>query len=262
MVIYADVLFVVNFFITYLLLKLTNLLLKESTGVVRLLSAAAFGGLYSQVIFIDELNVLVTAIGKIIASMIIVLISFKFKRITKYLKAVCIFYFSNMIFLGIIIAIILLFKPNGIALKNSVVYFDLSAKVLIVSAAVAYLISVLIIKLYNKTIASSELYRLSVSKNGNTYNLYAFVDSGNKLKEPFSDYPVIIADKNKICNCTERVIPYNTVGGEGVLNAFKPDKLVVSNGKDSFETNRVYIALSQIDDSDFSAIINPEILNI
>ena len=103
-----------------------------------------------------------------------------------------------MIFLGIIITIILLFKPNGIALKNSVVYFDLSAKVLIVSAAVAYLISVLIIKLYNKTIASSELYRLSVSKNGNTYNLYAFVDSGNKLKEPFSDYPVIIADKNKI----------------------------------------------------------------
>ena len=92
--------------------------------------------------------------------------------------------------------------------------------------------------------------------------MFAFLDSGNKLTEPFSNYPVIIVDQDKIRFDTERLIPYNTVGGEGVLNAFKPDKIIVSNGKKSFESDRVYIAMSNVDSKDFSAILNPQLLNI
>lgn len=57
------------------------------------------------------------------------------------------------------------------------------------------------------------------------------------------------------CN---RVIPVTTVGGEGVLYAFKPDKVTVqtSNGKSLL--GNVYIALSHnMKKGEYKGIINP-----
>lgn len=237
-------------------------MIKQDTKIYRLLLGAAFGGLYSLVILFDSLNFLISFFGKAAAALLIVLITFGFKRLYLYIKATLIFLFSNMLFLGIILAVRMAYKPDGIVLHNNTVYFDISAKVLLFSALLAYLISTAIIKLHNHTIAKKEIFSLTVYKNDEKIHMYAFLDSGNKLKEPFSNYPVIIADSNKLYFEEERIIPYNTVGGEGVLKAFKPDKIVISSGKKSYETSRVYIALSTVDSKDFSAILNPEILNI
>ena len=40
----------------------------------------------------------------------------------------------------------------------------------------------------------------------------------NKLKEPFSDYPVIIVDKSKIPEKCERLIPCQTVSGLSLIH--------------------------------------------
>ena len=159
-------------------------------------------------------------------------------------------------------AVQLLFSPDSIALHNGTVYFDISAKVLLFSAFAAYLISVAVIKIYNHTIEKRQIYSVTIKKNGRDTHLYALSDSGNKLKEPFSDFPVIVADKEKISYDAERVVPYNTGGGEGILQAFRPDKVVISNGQIAFEKDRVYISKSTVDSKEFSAVINPEILNI
>ncbi len=262
MVIYVDVLFVVNFFITYLLLLLTKLIVKENAKTPRLLAASFAGGAYALVILLDELNFFVTALGKIFASVIIVLIAFGFKRLLEFIKKLCVFYFSNMLLLGVILGIWLIFKPDGVAIHNDVLYFDIPAKILLISALAAYLAALLIVKIYNRTIGKNEIYSLTVIKDGQSYHMYAFADTGNKLKEPFSDYPVIVVDSSRISFDTERIIPFNSVGGEGMLKAFKPDRVIISAGKRSFETDKVYIAASTVHSKDFSAILNPEIINI
>ena len=53
MVIYVDVLFVVNFFITYLLLFATSFLAKSEMKQYRAIIASLAGGLYSLVIICD-----------------------------------------------------------------------------------------------------------------------------------------------------------------------------------------------------------------
>lgn len=262
MVIYVDVLFVVNFFITYLLLLLTKLLIKENPKTVRLLLASFIGGMYSLVIFIDGLHFMITAIGKIAASAVMILTAFGFKRLSAFLKTLGIFYFSNMILLGVVLAVWLVFKPQGIVINNDTVYFDIPAKTLLISALAAYLISLAAVKIYNRAVGGNEIYSLTVFKNGEEIHMYAFADTGNRLKEPFSDYPVIIADSSKISFDAERVIPFSSVGGEGTLKAFRPDKVIISSGKKSMETDRVYIAESSVESKDFSAILNPEIINI
>lgn len=262
LVIYVDVLFVINFFITYLLLLLTKRILKDNAPQARLVLGAFIGGAYSLVIIADELNILITVCGKILASALIVFAAFGRKRVTVFLKALLLFYFSNMLFLGIIAAIYMWAKPQGIALKNGNVYFDISAVMLLVCALFAYCASVAVIKIHNRITGKNEIYSLTVVKDGREYNFFAFADSGNKLREPFSDYPVIIVDRDKIKIKCERVIPYCTVGGDGMLEAFRPDKIIISSAGGKYETKDVYVALSKVESKEFSAILNTDLINI
>lgn len=261
MTLYVDILFIVNFFITYLLLLVTKLFMKTDVKAYRLIFSSALGGLYSLVILFDELNFFISAIGKLLISVLIVFISFGFVRLQRFLKAIGFFYLSNMVFLGVILGVWLLFKPNGVIIKNNCVYFDISARALLISALLAYLISFAAVKIYNRTIGKNEIYSLTIIKNNQEVHLFAFADTGNKLKEPFSNYPVIIVDNKKFQFEAERLIPFNTVGGDGVLNGFKPDNVIISSGKKMIKTDKVYIALSHIESKDFSAIINPELIN-
>lgn len=110
-------------------------------------------------------------------------------------------------------ALWLAFKPGGIVINNNAVYFNIPASVLLVLALAAYAVCIVIIRLYNYTVAKKEIYMLKILTGEREYKMYAFLDSGNRLVEPFSNYPVIIVDEGKIDFETERVIPYNTVGG-------------------------------------------------
>lgn len=262
MTIYVDVLFVLNFFITYLLLLFTSLFNRKSAVTSRFLISSAIGGLYSLVILTPRLNFLLTAVGKTAVSLLIVFVAFKFISVRLFAFNVLIFYFSNMLLLGIVMALWLLFKPDGIVINNNTVYFDIPAPALLFAGLFAYLAALLIIRIHNSSLSKKEIYSVTVYVKDEKIHLYAFADSGNKLKEPFSGSPVMIADESKMPFAASRVIPFSTVGGEGGLNAFKPDKIVIAYGKRKIETDRVYIAKSSINSSEYSAILNPEILKL
>lgn len=262
LVIYVDVLFVVNFFITYLLLLVTSLISKTEAAQLRLLFASTVGGLYSLVIICDKLNFLMSLFGKFGVSILLVFIAFSFRRFSIFIKNFLIFLFANMLFFGIISVVYIYLKPQGMAIKNGSVYFNISAKLLLFCAFLAYIITFIIIKICNRTLSKNEIYNLTVIKDNVSYHFFALCDSGNKLKEPFSDYPVIIVDKSKMSIECERVIPCQTVSGEGILKAFKPDKIILSNGKRKTEINKVYIALCDIDSKSYSAVIPNDLTDL
>lgn len=263
MVIYVDVLFIINFFITFFLLQLTAKLSKNEDKLWRIILGSLLGGVYSLVILADDLQFFLSIIGKLAAGALIVLVSFKLRGFKNYIKEVFIFFFANLMFVGIMIGTWMIFKPKGVVINNSTVYFNISAKLLLFSALFAYLLSIIIIRIYNNKIAKKELYQAVISKNNKEYKFFAFADSGNNLKEPFSNYPVIIADKKLFDGIeTERLIPYSTIGGEGVLNAFKPDKAVIITGRGQTELSNVYVALNDnLRKGEYGGILNPKILN-
>lgn len=262
-VIYVDVLFVVNFFITFLLLLLTAKLTKQKEKPLRLTAASALGGAYALIILAPRLPSAVLWLTKAAAALVLVLIAFGFCNLKKYLQSFLMFLFSNFVFLGIIAGGWMLLKPDSVVIKNSTVYFDISARALLIIALAAYLIAVVIIRLHDRRADKKEIYDVTVETHGKRVHLYAFADSGNNLVEPFSAYPVIIAKKSLFPDTeTQRVIPYETVGGEGMLTAFKPEKVVVASSGNQIEIENVYIALSdRIKNEDYSAILNPKIIS-
>ncbi len=265
-VIYVDVLYVINFFITFLLLLATARFTKKGRNTLRFIISSALGGAYSLIIIAD-VSELFSTVSKVIASAVIVLVAFRFTGVSSFFKTYIVFYVMNFLFLGVIYGLSLLLKTPYIQLARGTVYLDISARGLLLSAFFAYIVSSLVIRIYNRRLASGEVLDITVENDGKSVTLSALSDTGNKLREPFSDYPVIIADRALLNGVSDgkstRLIPASTVSGNSFMLSFKPDRVSVKTSRGNEEIENVYIALSDdMKSDDFSAVINPEILSV
>lgn len=289
-VIYVDLLLCINLFINYFILlsvvKILNLTLKR----FRLVLASSLGALYSFAIFLPQMNFFFSLLIKLIMSVSIVLLAFGHTKIRLFLKITACFYTINFLFAGIIFFIWYFISANGIFMKNGMMYFDISPLFLIGSTLVTYLA----MKILHIFIGQRELpvgfCTVYFEYKGCSVNLKAKIDTGNTLREPFSNTPIMVTNysevkemlkntelyklvKNKnIANSSDifmtdnlklRMVPYKTIMGEGLLPAFKVDKLIINYRGQTFEKCAfVAICKENIIDTSFSALINPDLLNL
>jgi len=266
-VIYADVLLIVNFFLTLLQLALTAKLIKHTLRTWRLVLASAAGALYALIIFADTLPEAVLALTRVLSAAVIVLLAFRFYRVRSFLAAWGIFVGTGFVFLGAAVGAVLLFHPDGIILHNSAVYFDISARALLGCALAAYLLSCGAVRLYNRHVAKNEIYTLTAYKGGESVTFLAFADTGNRLREPFSGAPVIVCGSEAVrefaAGFEKRLIPASTVSGTAMLEAFKPDLLVIRTAAGEEKLDNVYIACTdEMENERYGAVFNPEILSV
>ncbi len=161
----------------------------------------------------------------------------------------------------------MIFNNDNVAINNSAVYFNISARALVLSGFVAYVISSLVVRVYNRVLSSRELYTLVIENNGERAVMLAMLDTGNHLREPFSNCPVIVVNsdivEHLVGNSCVRYVPTSSINGHCLLPAFKPKKVVVKTPKGSEVIENAYIALSSDMSSDsISAVLNPEILSV
>lgn len=86
MTVYADVLVMVNLFVNYALLLCSSLILKNRISNLRLLAGAAIGSAYGLVIFLPEIPIYFELPVRIAVSAAIVLTSFGFRNIRRFLR--------------------------------------------------------------------------------------------------------------------------------------------------------------------------------
>ena len=126
-----------------------------------------------MIILVDNLPWYISLISKIAACVLIILIAFKFYRVKSFAVALGIFLFSNFLFLGIIVGIYLLSGNQMIAVNNSTVYFNIGAKALLFSAAAAYVVASLVVRIYNKSVSKGDIYSLVIENGGRSVSLFA-----------------------------------------------------------------------------------------
>ena len=260
-------LFIINFFINFLLLEITARLTKKSPKLFRVIISSSIGGLYSMIILADKLPAYIIIASKAAVAMIMVLCAFPFHRVSSFALCFGVFMFSGFVVLGVVVGVYFITKSGAIAVNNSTVYFDISARGLLISAFLAYIVSCAVVRIYNRSLSKNEIYSLEITNNNETIKLCALVDTGNKLREPFSDSPVIVAQREKaegiIGDSQIRLVPASTVSGEVLLTAFKPEKVVIRADEKTETVENAYVALSNESISGgFSAVINPEILSV
>ena len=74
--------------------------------------------------------------------------------------------------------------------------------------------------------ASAETVTVQITSLGHTAVLEALIDTGNRLREPLSGQPVVIAGESALRSILPargyRAVAYGSVGGDGTLRCFRP----------------------------------------
>lgn len=270
MVVYADILILVNFTVDYFLLRLAAHFLHKKPRFLRLILGAAIGGIFSLYIFLPQSVFAVQSAVQIAMCAVLCLATFGFENIKNFLRSAVVLFAVNFGYSGAMIAVWLVFKPYGMVINNSVVYFDISPIFLILFSVVGYFVVLILRKILKSAFLPNSYCDVTVECDNHSAKLRGIVDSGNSLTDVFGFSQVFITDgeiasaflgeemKNPI---RFRKIPCSTVTGESLLDGFRIDGAVIlyNNKKYNFKNPILAISTTPLDDCEI--IVNPENLN-
>lgn len=286
--VYVDVLLVINYIINMLLIVCTAKLTGRRPKRRRIVAAALFGSASALTIFLPFLGFVVEFLIKLAVAAAIVLIAFPFVDWRLFCKQLFSFFAASFFFGGVMLGLWIAFSPYGMLYYNGVVYFDISSLTLIVSAVVAYGVLTLANRFARGGRVKTAIYDIAISYKGRSALMRGLVDTGNSLYEPFSDLPVIVCRLESVSSLLPvevtaairrgehlgvdfaryhfpvRLIPFDNVGGGGMLPAFRPDRVSLSGSDGSYQVENVYVALAvqNIGGTGYSALLNPDLIGI
>ncbi len=280
--IYIDVVFFVNFIVDYLLLVITALLGGYPIKRLRFTLASVFGGFYATLVLFPTLNILTFVPLRLLVGWILCLIGFKYDSLNKSLRQFILLMIASACCAGAV-CVIYFIATSTLPAINSAPFISVAPNIIIFSALAVYLLLGVILKGYAD---GKKIITMNVSLGERNISLRTLIDTGNCLKDPITNTPVLVVWKRLAlslfeagisefiyendltdASCTYvklptdgaifpfRLLSYHTVANRGgMLLAFTAE-VSESNGR---HNRTVTVALSEYpvsDGSTFDAII-------
>lgn len=299
LVVYMDVVWLLNLLVDSMLLWLTAIILKRHVTIWRIF----LGGLIGSILIILSITPFAhyagTPLVKLGFSIMMVYSVFGFKRFKYFFSNLLSFYFMTFLTGGILIGAhyFLNFdlEINKAAALASIRGFGdpISWLFVIFGLPIAWYFSKQRIDNFEMTkIQYDQLVEVKIAINGLHIVLPGLVDSGNQLQDPISKAPVMIVstqsllgtlptevmelseNQEKLMNGTIqldsewydkiRLIPAKAVGkNHQLLVAYKPDSLHIQNEKGSWNVQKSLISFTNqklSSDDTFQCIVHPKML--
>ncbi len=254
-VIYADVLVIINIYITYIILMLTSAFGGVKRNAGRLAVASVLSGLYSLIILVPDVSNTVISITRMFFSFFMLFIAFGRVSRKSFLRLAAAFFAVNFAFAGVMLALWLFVSPEGMYYNSSVVYFDIDTGTLIILTVVCYFALSLISRFIQKRVPRDSVYDCVIYAADRQFHCHCFLDTGNSLKDCYTGSSVIIINKDILSSVTGdnplesrlkiRLIPHCTVSGEGMLYAFTSEKAEIKGLTKSCTVKNVTVALTE-----------------
>lgn len=295
MTIYIDVVFIENLIMNYIILYATSIIIKIKIKHIRLILASSLGAIYSIIAYMSILEMYSSVILKIILSVIIVYIAYNPQNVKNMWKYLVIFYMTSFVFGGAAFALIYIVKPQDILMKNGLFLGTYPLKTIILGTIVAFVVIVTSFKLVKSKISKKDMFcTIKININKVEIETKAMIDTGNLLKEPISNTPVIVVEHTLLYDCMPKeilnnlenilggdfeniseevknkyisklkVIPFSSLGKQnGMLIGIKPEEVTVINDENENKINNVIIGIynkSLTKRGEYRALIGIELL--
>ena len=275
MTIYIDVVLIENLLMNYIILFATGVILKINIKHGRLLVASLVGAIYTIIAYISNLRIYSNFLLKLILSLVIIYIAFNPKNVKKLCKFTLIFYLTSFVFGGAAFALIYIVKPQEILKNNGLVLNANSLKVIFISAVIAFAICIIGFKIVKNKITAKDMYcTIKIKLNEKEIETKAMIDTGNFLKEPITNTPVIVVEHTLLYDCIPKeilnhlenilggdfsqipenmkeeymprlkVIPFSSLGKQnGMLLGIKAEEVAIKNEEESKIKDNVIIGI-------------------
>jgi stage II sporulation protein GA (sporulation sigma-E factor processing peptidase) len=295
--VYAEYLLIENIIINFIILYVTKKITRTKTSKLRLTIAALVGSIYTLIAFFPSLRFMGKFLIKFSISILMIILAFNPERLHQFFKQLSAFYMVSFAFAGAIIGIFYILNNNFNLTRFSFKNFNELIRFLIIGIGVAILLIRYILKFYQIRVNKENyLTNVIICLNNKEAKLIALIDTGNSLKEPISQKPVIIAEysalecilpeliKNMYLDEKEmdldfmvkvmneigddiklRLIPFKSIGNEnGILIGFKPDSIkIYLDDEIKNLTEDIIVAIYNdklATDEQYNGLLHPEIL--
>lgn len=253
MVVYADVVFIENLIINYVILYVTTLIKHIKISNFKILLSSICGSLYAVI----SISIGDNIVCKLILSILMVFIIYPTKKIKKFLEVLVSFYLISITAGGAAIAILYLTNNytidavNGVSIVNFPILISAIGLILGI-----FLIMNTINNLKSKISKKDIFYDIEIFIENKKTKIKALLDTGNMLKDPITQKPVIIVTNRSLKNILPKeiledvnnilggdklgklenfanrikIIPFNSLGNEhGILVGIQSNKIIVED---------------------------------
>lgn len=284
MVIYLDVLILINLYVTYFQILAVSVFIHRKTVWYRKLSAAGIGAVASLSIFIPQEMVLTLTLLKIFLCALIAFVAFGYTGFRAYAVSVLFLMLVNFVFSGLMLCVWLFAAPMKMLFINGTVYFGIDTMTIILSTCAAYGVVRIIRYILDKNGKTDGKYTVIIKNNGRECRLSALADSGNGMVDCFSGLPVIVCRRDMCADVSPpaidmienngdisdigtqmikgiRIMPFSTVGKGGLICMFKAESVVIDDetNEEKYPVNAL-IGIVIGGRQEYEAIFNPKIL--
>jgi len=218
MTIYVDVVLFENLIMNYIILFTTSQILKIEQKHIRIILASLLGAIYSIIAYMNILEIYSKIPLKILLSIIIVYLAFNPQTVKKMWKYILFFYLVSFVFGGAAFSLIYIVKPQEILMKNGLFLGTYPLKIAILGAIVAFITITIVFKLAKNKISKKDLFcEMEICINNKKIETKTMVDTGNMLKEPITNTPVVVVEHMLLYECIPKEILNNLeniIGGD------------------------------------------------
>lgn len=229
MKVYLDLVFMTNFIFDFIILITTSLILKRNVKIYKIILGSLIGSLSLVILFI-RMNQIQLFIYKILISIVMILFTFNYKNIRYTVTNIYYLYLVSMILGGFLTLI-----NNQLSDYNAGIIFvnkGVNTGILLsIILSIVLIISYINQTKYLKT-NYNKYYKVNVYFSNCKITINGFLDTGNKLIDPYKKRPIILISEKILDNVNSNkflLVPYHTVSGDGMLRCIKADKIYIEN---------------------------------
>lgn len=273
--IYIDVIFFENLIMNSIILYATSIILKIKPKFFRIITASSIGSIYAIVLYTTEMKIYTSIISKIILSVIMTYVAFNPQNVKKMCKQILIFYLTSFVFGGVALYLIYFLKPQKILIKNGMFVGEYVLKTIMLGGIIAFIVIKVSLKIIKTKFNPKDMYcQIQIKLNNKKIETKAMIDTGNLVKEPITNTPVVIVESTllydtlpkEILNNLEcilggdlskipdgiqreyiskfRCIPFKSLGKEnGMLLGIKADEIEVEKDDEKKITPNIIIGI-------------------
>jgi len=258
MQIYLDLIFLLNFLFDFLLLTCVSVILRRNVKLKRIFLGAFAGSLSIFLLFL-KINNIELFILKIMISLVMVLLTFEYRDL-KYTARNLLYLYTSSILLGgflYLLNVEFSYKQDGLIFYHS----GLS-----INWIVLLLLGPFILYLYGKQALHlkyhySNYYQVDIYfKDGLILSLNGYMDSGNKLYDPYRHRPIVLMNQNNhILEENYIFVPYDALNYHGLLKCIPTEKIHI-HGVGTCHNVLVGISESKIKIDGIDCILHSQLL--
>ena len=242
MTVYADVLFLTNFWMDFLLLNLCGVFCGKKPNRLRLFLAGMLGGVYGTLLFVEVLSPIYSLAGRIFMGAVLCAAVYCPCPVGRFFQLFGVLFGMGFLAAGVLYTIMLY---TGDTAGNGIVY--LQGVWALIGMVSLWLLAGRGIRILRKR-AKQERYMVEIFYADRSVRIEGLLDSGNSLQDPIRKLPVMLAEVRILKtlfspSCTTKNlaewvestdlcwIPYQGVGSEGVFCGFLADNVRI-NGRE------------------------------